>query len=443
MMNSRPTKRPETRGPFKNLRRGVGRILSSNVFLGVVSFLAALLTWGILVASDGTLTREKTIANASVSVSGETTLRSRGYIVMDDLKTLVPGVRMNVEVTQNNYDRVTGASFNPHIDLADVTGVGENELEISFGSSVYGRVHSVEPATVTVNVERYITRRVPVLLLTSGQTPEGLYMDSARSDPSSLSVSGPQSIVSTVARVVARVDLSQVSAERMSDRIAVPIELQTTAGEVIVSDKVQVTNQSVITDTVVGEIELMPLKNVPLALDSFVTGEPARGYELYKIDAAQTHLPVAAKQEVLDALESFTTDSPIDITGAEQDVSGMIRLKRPNGIENSVPYDVTVTAKIREKQIERTFYTVDLQIDGADASVKATALRKQLTVQLTGGYNFISALKKENIRLFVDVDGLAPGEHTLPVQIHIDNAEAFSCALSAPEVTVVLEEKTK
>ena len=50
-------------------------------------------------------------------------------------------------------------------------------------------------------------------------------------------------------------------------------------------------------------------------------------------------------------------------------------------------------------------------------------------MQLTGGYRFISALRKEDVRLFVDVSELEAGTHTLPVQIHIDNAEKFDCAL--------------
>lgn len=441
MMNGRPKKRPEFRGPFKRLRKSANKILSSNGFLLLVSFLAALLTWSILVASDGSLTREKTLNNVPVSISGESALRARGYIVMDDMKSMLTGVKMNVEVTQSNYSRVTGSSFNPHIDLSDVTGAGENELEVSFGSTIYGRVISCEPKSITVNVERYVTRRVPVLLVTSGELAEGLYLDSAKSDPSTLAVSGPQSIVSSISRIVARVDLSQLSAERMSDRIAVPIELQTTDGEVIVSDKVQATNQSVITDTVTVEIELLPIKEVPLALDALVVGQPAEGYELYDVEAAQTSLSISAKAEVLDALEFLTTDEPLDITGATQNVSGMVRLKRPSGIENSVPYDISVTAKIREQEIERTFRSVAVEVAGVEETMSATLEKKQLTVQLTGGYGFISALAKEQISLFVDAAGLEAGEHTLPVQIDIDNAPDFSCALSAPEIVVTLKEK--
>lgn len=441
MMNGKPKRKPEFRGPFKRLRKSADRILSSNGFLLLVSFLVALLSWSILVASDGTLTREKTMTNVSVSVSGESALRARGYIVMDDMKEMLSNVRMNVEVTQSNYSRVTASSFNPHIDLSDVTGVGENELEISFGSTVYGRVLSCEPESITVNVERYVTRRVPVLLMTTGELESGLYVSSAKTDPSSLAVSGPQSLVSSIARVVAWMDLSQLSAERMSDRIAVPIELQTTSGEIVTSDKVQATNQSVITDTVTVDIELLSTKEVPLALDTIVTGELAEGYELYDVEATQSSFAIAAPTEVLDALECLTTDSPLDIDGAQQDVLGTIRLKRPTGVESGLPYDVSVTAKIREKEIERTFRMVDVEIVGVEDTMSALLNYKQLTAQLTGGYGFISALKKADIRLFVDVTGLAAGTHTLPVQIDIDNAPEFTCALSAPEIAVTLKEK--
>lgn len=441
MMNGKPKRKPEFRGPFKRLRKSADRILSSNGFLLLVSFLVALLSWSILVASDGTLTREKTMTNVSVSVSGESALRARGYIVMDDMKEMLSNVRMNVEVTQSNYSRVTASSFNPHIDLSDVTGVGENELEISFGSTVYGRVLSCEPKSITVNVERYVTRRVPVLLMTTGELESGLYVSSAKTDPSSLAVSGPQSLVSSIARVVAWMDLSQLSAERMSDRIAVPIELQTTSGEIVTSDKVQATNQSVITDTVTVDIELLSTKEVSLALDTIVTGEPAEGYELYDVEATQSSFAIAAPTEVLDALEYLTTDSPLDIDGAQQDVLGTIRLKRPTGVESGLPYDVSVTAKIREKEIERTFQMVDVEIVGVEDTMSASLNYKQLTAQLTGGYGFISALKKADIRLFVDVTGLAAGTHTLPVQIDIDNAPEFTCALSAPEIAVTLKEK--
>ena len=439
MMNSRPTKRPDApRGPFKGLRSSMARLLASKRFTLVVSLLIAVFAWSALVASDGTLTREKVFPNVSVGVTGETTLKSRGYIVMDDIEELLPGVRMTVEVAQQNYNRVSGTSYNPHIDVSDVQGAGENELSVRFSSQLYGPVVSCEPSSIVVNVERYITRRVPVVLELTGEAPQGTYLDSYRTDPAMLSVSGPQSLVSSVARASAQLDLSALTLERPSDRTALDVTLQSAKGEIIASDKISITNQTVITDSIVVETELVPSRDVPLDLAAFVTGEPAPGYELVAVRAEQRELAVAARQETLDGIEFLTTDQPLDIEGAAQDVSGYVRLKRLTGVENTLPTEVAITAEIQEKTIERTLRNVDVEIEGLSEGQKASLSGRQVTVLLMGPYTFIDALSREDVRLFVDVNGLAAGKHVLPVQIRIDNAQEFTCALSTPEITVTL-----
>ena len=439
-MNSRPTKTPNSpRGPFRELREAVSRILGSKAFLMAVSFLAALFFWSVLVASDGSLTRQKTFANVAVSVTGESGLKSRGFIVMEDLDELVPGVKMTVEVTQANYNRVSGTSYNPYLDLAQIKNAGEAELKVNFSSQLYGPVVDCQPSTVKVNVERYITRRVPVILEIKGE-PEGYYLDSTRTDPSMLAVSGPASLVSMVARAVATVDASQLSGERMSDRFAADVRLTDTSGHTVKSDLIEITNQSILTSSVVVETELVPMAQVPLDLDAFVTGTPAEGYELEAVEAAQTHVSIAAQPDVLSAITLLTTDQPLSIEGATKDVSGYVRLRKPSGIENPTPYDVAVTAKIREKTISRTLGNVPVQIDGLADAMSASLSRTSQTVQLTGGYAFISGLEKEQIRLFVDAGGLETGTHELPVQISIDNAPEFACALSSPTLTLTIQE---
>lgn len=442
MMNSRPTKRPDApRGPFKGLRSYMARLLASKRFMLAASLLIAIFAWSALVASDGTLTREKVFQNVAVSVTGESSLKSRGYIVMDDITELVPGVRMTVEVSQQNYNRVSGTSYNPHFDLTDVQGVGENQLEINYSSQLYGPVVSCEPSTVVVNVERYITRRVPVVLELVGEAPQGLYLDSYKTDPTMLSVSGPQSLVSSVARAAAKLDLSALTLERESDRSALDVVLQSAKGEPIVSDKISITNQTVITDSIVVETELVPTKDVPLKLETLVAGEPAPGYELTAIATEQGTLAVAARQETLDTIEFLTTDQPLDIEGATADVSGYVRLKRLTGVENTLPTEIAVMASIQEKTIERTLRNVDVEVDGLSANLKAALSNRQTTVQLTGLYMFIDGLNREDVRLFVDASGLEAGTHVLPVQIRIDNAQEFTCALSTPEITVTLTDK--
>lgn len=442
MMNSRPTKRPDApRGPFRKLRQGVMRLMESKRFLAVLSLLIAIFAWSALVASDGTLTRQKVFPNVSVNVTGESTLKSRGYIVMDDIEEMVPGVRMVVEIAQQNYNRVTGTSYNPHFDLAQIDGEGEKELTINYSSQLYGPVVSCEPDSITVNVERYMTRRVPVVLEMVGAAPEGIYLDSYKTDPSMLSVSGPQSLVSKVARVLVRLDMTSLTLDRATDRTALKIQLQDSAGKQIPTDMLEVTNQTVITDAVIVETEIVPTKRVSVDLSAFVTGKPAAGYELVRVTTGQDFFIVAAQQEVLDSIETVTTELPMDITDAVQDRTGYVRLKRLTGIENTLPTEIAVTAEIREQTIERTMRSIEVEVDGLAEGLSARLSAGKVTAQLTGPYTFIDPLDREDVRLFVDVSSLGEGEHVLPVQIRIDNAPEFSCALSEPEITVTLKAK--
>ena len=442
MMNSRPKRKSKTlRGPFKGMRSGLSKLMESRSFLLAASFLGAMLAWGALVASDGTLMIHRTFTNVPVSVTGEAGLKARGYIVMDDLQALVPGVKMTVDVAQQSYSRVSAMSYNPHFDLSDIKGTGEVTLPVSFSSSLYGNVVSCEPASVTVNVERYMTRRIPVVLDVEGETAEGIYLDSYRIDPTMLSVSGPQSQVLSVTRAVAKLDAASLTGERMNDRTTLAIELQDSGGRVIASDKLEVTNQTILTESVIVDTELVPAKKIPLLYEEFVTGEPAEGYELTDIRVGETELTVAAAQSVLDTLEFLTTDSPMDITGASENVSGSVRIRRAGGVRNTLPTEVSVTAEISEKTVERTLRAIGIEVDGLGGGLTASLSSKSSVVQLTGPYGFVNGLREADVRLFVDAGGLEAGEHVLPVQISIDNAEEFSCALSMPEVSVTIEAK--
>lgn len=164
---------------------------------------------------------------------------------------------------------------------------------------------------------------------------------------------------------------------------------------------------------------------------------PATGYELTAVELAEDSVPVAARQEILDAISELTTDSPLNIDGATEDAAGYVRLKKLTGIENTLPTEIGVTARISEKQIECTLRRLPIQADGLDDSLTATLSTGNTTAQLTGGYAFIEGLTAADVHLFVDVSGLTEGVYTRRART-IRNAPEFTCALGSPEVTVTL-----
>ena len=435
MMNSRPPRKSSNgRSRFS---KAFSRLINNKIFLALFSLGLAFAIWGVLIASDGSLTRRKVLADAPVSVTGEASLISRGYIVTDNILELVPNVDMIVQVTQGTYDRATASVYNPHFELTQVTGEGENTLNVVFSSQVYGQVISCEPSSVKVNVERYITRRVPVLVELTGILPSGYYLKSYKSDPTSLTVSGPQSVVSGIARVVVRLNQNDLTAERMVDRLALNLELQRSDGSKVESDKLTVTNQSVITGSVIVETELIPLKAVPVEASEFVSGTPAKGYRLAAIELAASSVDVAASQEILDTISVITTDTPLDITDATESVTGYVRLRKLTGIDSTLPAEIGVKAVIEEEELTRQFHQVSIQVRGDSAGAASLASRRT-NVRVTGKYTAVKALTADDILLSVDVTGLEAGTHVLPIKASVINQPDLTVEPDTGEVQVVI-----
>ena len=101
---------PETQKKADSRMKLIWKRVRRHPFLKLTAVLIAILFWMIVIASDPTLERQKEMT-ATVSVTGADTLRSRGYVVTDDLTSSPITVNITAKVTQGNYDRATAASF--------------------------------------------------------------------------------------------------------------------------------------------------------------------------------------------------------------------------------------------------------------------------------------------------------------------------------------------
>ena len=75
---------PETQKKADSRMKLIWKRVRRHPFLKLTAVLIAILFWMIVIASDPTLERQKEMT-ATVSVTGADTLRSRGYVVTDDL----------------------------------------------------------------------------------------------------------------------------------------------------------------------------------------------------------------------------------------------------------------------------------------------------------------------------------------------------------------------
>ncbi len=446
-MSEPRTDHPErTPGRFRIFLHALWRLIASNWGYKLLSVLLALALWAGLITQDPTLTREKTMADGSVTVLGSDTLLRAGYIVTDGLDD-IPSVTIRAEIPQGQYQAAQASNYNPRIDLSRISATGEQELKIATTNSTsYGTVHEVTPASVTVTVDEYITRyRIPVRVEALGEAPAGWYSTAPSAEPSILAVSGPRSLVERIVRAEAALDLATLPAQEGTVRTAVSFRLVDRQGEEIPADSLQITSQSVLIDSVVLEQSMLPMKTLNLSTVGLVTGTPAEGYEIKSITITPSSVNAAGPDEVLAQLDAIYADATVDVTDLTDSINRSIRVRKPTELNYLSQDTVTVAVEIGPILSSRTFRSLRVEPVGLGEGLTASLEPRTAEAEVEGDLLWVLKLRASDLRLRVDLTGLTAGEYDLPVICELadenSGVTAWSAAVTPETVHVTVQEK--
>ena len=200
-------KNKDWRGLAGKLGKKLWASLSNNLWLKLLSVVLALFLWSYVISTTPSITRDKTLSDISITVTGQSVLEdSRGLAVLTDLNAL-ESVRVRVRVSQSSYAQVTSDNVRVELDLSSIRQEGKQSVRLQ-GSTTYGSVVEVYPQYIDLEVEKRDQRYVPVNVeLTGVDTTSYWYSVSSR-NPSQVVVSGPTSLVKTVSSAQVLLDVS-------------------------------------------------------------------------------------------------------------------------------------------------------------------------------------------------------------------------------------------
>lgn len=350
MNNQQPNASGEKKENFKKTAASLLRRLGHNWQWKLLSIVLAVCIWGVLVTQDDSLPRTKSFSNLKVNIANSVTLRQNGMIVVGGLEDVEP-VDITVQLPQKYYASATADRYQIRADLSQIKNVGTQEIPLTASvtnASAYGTVTSISTPTITVEVERYISRsRVPVQLNITGETPEGFYAAPPVCDPETVEVAGPQSLVNSIVRCVVDYDMSILPAQAGIMRNSLPFVFLDRAGNVVDSSLLTVTNQGISMRYMIVEQALYPTIEVPVNQQSLIFGQPAPGY-------AVTAIKVEPETVILadDDLSMFQTEHAslytlgrVNITNESQTKTDILTLNNRGVAYISHP-SITVTVEI-------------------------------------------------------------------------------------------------
>ena len=422
---SAPQNKPTFQTMLRTLPHKLWHLFLHNLSWKLLAIFLAVCLWAGLITQDPTLTRERVFTDVPVTITGADTLQRNGMVVLSSFGEEPLTIRMRVDVPQGEYNSVSAASYYPRIDLSRITEAGMQQLRIATTSATaYGIVKEVNPDSVDVMVDEYVSSyRIPVSIQRKGQFPKGYYGAEPSLAPSSVTVSGPKSIVSQIARVMVDFDVSKLPAQTGLIRTAVPMRFTDALGNFIESNLIDVTSAGVLLHSIVVEQTMYVTKTLPINSLVLTAGIPASGYEVRSVSATPNILVGAGDEVGVGLLDSLFLDHPVDVTGKSESFTVDVKISKPPELVYLSTDSVTLYVEITPIISARTFENVKLVITDRDAKRKTACDLRNVSVTLTGPATILGGIKQTALTAYVDASELTDGVYEVPVLLKIAGLE--------------------
>lgn len=376
----------------------------SKIRYAIIALIIALTLWGYVLMSQNPA-RTKAVENVKLNfeVGAESDLKSRGLIVNDDLNELLSTVTVKVRTTLNDLPRFNSSMTDvvtASISLSDIREPGTYVRNIVATTSI-GTVESVEPRTVTITVENLRSSNIPIKVEFINELPEGYWHSEPQLSQTSITVTGPESIISEIRSGKCVIDLNELT-ERLY--LSFPVILLDADNE-----EIELTNAIDAVPSVIVSMDVLPMREFNIKDLISVEGLNEELYD-YTVSVIPETIALAAPMNVLDSIDDiivepflindFTVGIPIrrfiTLTGIPDEAINL------SMASNRVTVTVDITDKIIEKKFEYRFSEDDIIGKLPDNNYQIKTVSNVYNIVLKGAARLLSAIAEDDIRLIVD-----------------------------------------
>ncbi|GAF25465.1 CdaA regulatory protein CdaR [Moorella thermoacetica] len=267
-----------------------------------------------------------------VRVPLETENLSSGLVVADRPAE----VQVRVEGRKAAVANLLPRDVHAYADLRDAK-VGDNVLPVRVDVPEGINVIHVNPAQVTIRVEKIEDIQLPVQVSLLGSPASGYRALEPVLKPSQVIISGPAAALKEIGRVYVEAKIDQASGNFLAQ---LPVKIADREGRPM---QTWLTVNPDTVETFIPVVQDMPSKMLPVR--PRLTGEPAKGYAIQRVTLQPEVVEAFAPYSQLAALDYLNT-APINIAGAKKNVTVETNLEIPSGVQLSSFPRVRVVVEI-------------------------------------------------------------------------------------------------
>lgn len=409
---------------------------TKNIGLKIMAFLFAVLLWLIVVNVDDPVV-SAVYRDIPITVVNEDVVTNKGkvYQIVDDVQK----VNVTVYAKRSTISKITGESITA---TADLSQMDVNTYMVPITATVKGydtTVQSVDtnPKNIEVNIQDVTGKKFPISVSTSGTPRDGYVVGEMTTNPKEVTLRGSESLIDSIEKVVAKIDISG-----MSDSGVVDAELVCYDSNGNVIDQTKLSNN--LGDKGISvNVQMLNTKNVGLNFN--VSGKPAEGYVYTKMTVEPESVQICGTEEILDELDTIDIPSDrIDITGEKSKKEYTIDILPylPEGVSlvDETANNVVVTVQIEQEGTKTIEFPVEsIQVKNLSDKFKISfEAEKDLVLTFTGLEQELETLDIKNA-VSIDLKNYtAEGEYDVPVVIETATGVSLT---EQPTVRISLKEK--
>lgn len=407
---------------------------TNNLGLKVMALVFSAFLWLIVVNVDDPV-ETSTFRNIPVTVKNPEIVTNEGktYKILDDTQTVSVVVKAKRSV-------LSKLSANNIVATADMSEMQIDSL-IPIRATIPGYegryTTEVMPVNLRVKTEDQTKNVFPLTVSASGTPRDGFVVGEMTTNPEKITVRGAESLVNSIDKAVAKVDVSGLSKTTV---LQAELIYYDSNGNVV--DRSQL-KDNLGSEGITVNVQMLNTKSV--ALNFGVSGIPETGYIFSGLTCEPDKIQVSGTAEVLEGFEELEIPaSEIDITGAAEKLEKTIDILPylPEGTQlvDETANNIVVTISIEQEGTR----TIELSVEAIRVNNLQNNLRvsfdenTDIELQFKGVQEVLDSL---DIRNAASIDLKAytkPGTYEVPVNIE---TAANITLTKKPTVNVVLTEK--
>ena len=375
-----------------------------------LSVVIATLLWlyVITTVSPGS---KQTFYNIPLVLGNESVLTERGLMITYQSAT---SVNLELSGTRTDLAKVNAGNITVKADLSNIYEPG-NQIAVSYTTSFPGNVannafvtESRSPSRIYLNVERRVSKPIPVEVKWIGSVPDGFIADRENKllEYPTVQISGPESVANQIEKAVIEVDLTDQresiswdSSYTLCNEADEPVD-----AELITTD----------VDQIHLEVRIQRVKDIALTYH-LVEGGGAKA-ENVEITLSTDKIRVSGSEAALDLMGDQLVVGTIDLSEVASNMNKTFTIPLEEGITNLTGIS-EVTATITLKGLStKEFQISQITPVNVPDGLEVELITQVLNLRVRGPVDQIAKLKLGDVRVVVDFTGAEIGTTTFPVR---------------------------